>query len=251
MNFTFCGCSLTAGDGLSLEKNDPNNYSNLVSANYNANVKNIAKKGSSNYDIFIAGVNEILFNTPDILFLQWTGLNRHLMHPSLYIEFPIINQDSVTEIKHLDIQFSKKFLKKFVDQFLLLNHNYHNILALINYCKILEKISENKSKIVMINGLLPWTEELIRKDACDDPVNSFSLYTQRLLSVHNLPDEDIKLFFNKIHYGLEEIEKNNWVNMFNSLSKQKIDLGNDNRHPGPKSHQLYANTIITYLEKQQ
>ena len=36
--------------------------------------------------------------------------------------------------------------------------------------------------------------------------------------------------------------------MFDSMTKTLIDFGTDNEHPGPKSHQQYAEMIINYLE---
>ena len=39
--------------------------------------------------------------------------------------------------------------------------------------------------------------------------------------------------------------------MFDSFQSNVIDFGNDNQHPGPESHKLYANQIINYLKEQQ
>lgn len=74
--FTFVGCSFTVGEGLEFEKTDSNNYTNIVVKKYSANILNLAKKGNSNYNIFITALNELLFNTPDKIFIQWSALNR-------------------------------------------------------------------------------------------------------------------------------------------------------------------------------
>ena len=247
MNFTFIGCSFTVGEGLPQEKLDANNYTNIIGEKFNAQVKNLAKSGNSNYNIFMTGVNEILFNCPDVVFLQWSELQRHWVYPDLDTAL-LITANAKVPVNYLDNQFSKTFLKNFVDQFLLLNHDYQNILMLINYCKILETLAKDKCRIVMINGLIPWTKECIDPSAVTNPYENFSTYTKNLLSVDKLPDTDVTIFFNKICNGLMELDKNTWANMFSPMMKHKIDLGTDNLHPGPNSHKQYADMIIKHLE---
>jgi hypothetical protein len=247
--FTFVGCSITRGEGLLNEKLSDDNYANIVGAYFDATVNNLSKSGNSNFNIFITALNELLYNSPDVLFLQWSGLQRHFMYPHLDSEFPIVNCDSVTEISILNSKFSKRTLQQFTKQFLLLNHDYHNILQLLNYCKILETIAGNKIKIININGLLPWTKEILYSVSSIDPAKYFSPYTKDLLSIDLLPDEDIRLFFNKIHTSIKQIDKSNWVNMFENFISLSVDLGSDNAHPGPESHKKVAKMIIDKLNK--
>jgi hypothetical protein len=249
INFTFIGCSITKGVGLSNEEYDKNNYTNIVATHFNAKVKNLSKSGNSNYNIFISGLNQLLYNTPDVLFLQWSGLHRHWLYPDLDIVLPIVNRAPVNEINYLDTVFSKNLLQNFVDQFLLLNHDYHNILKLLNYCKILETVAQDKTKLIFINGLLPWTKEIQHIEALNDPAKNFSAYTKKLLSINLLPDEDIKLFFKKIHHALTQTNKDNWANMFKSISTHCVDFGLDNSHPGPLTHANIAKMIIDKLNK--
>lgn len=246
-NFTFIGCSITKGEGLPDEENDENNYANIVGTYFNAKVKNLSKSGNSNYNIFINALNELLYEKSNILFLQWSGLQRHWIYPDLDLVFPITNLAPKKDLSYLNTKFTKQFLKNFTDQFLLLNHDYHNILQLLNYCKILETIAGDQIKLVYINGLLPWTKEILYRESATDPVKYFSDYTKDLLSIDLLPDEDIDLFFNKIHEGIKQTNKNNWVNMFNNISSLAVDFGLDNLHPGPESHKKVAKLIINKL----
>ena len=63
--WTFVGCSLTVGEGLELEKNDPNNYTNLIINHFgSAKPNNLATRGNSNHNIFFTALNEILFSLP-------------------------------------------------------------------------------------------------------------------------------------------------------------------------------------------
>jgi hypothetical protein len=245
--FTFIGCSLTQGIGLSKEENDENNYANIVGTHFNAKIKNLSKLGNSNYNIFLTALNEILYDKPDAIFLQWSGLQRHWLYPNLDLVFPIINKPPKKDLCYLNTKFTKEFLKKFTDQFLILNHDYHNILQLLNYCRILETITNDQVEIVFINGILPWTKEILYSHSVKDPAKYFSSYTKDLLSTDLLPDQDIELFFNKLYEGIQQLNQNKWVNMFESIVSLAEDFGTDNLHPGIKSHKKIANIIIDKL----
>jgi len=247
--FTFIGCSITKGVGLPDEDLDEKNYANIVSKYFNAEITNLSIGGNSNYNIFMSGLGELLYNRPNTLLIQWSGLQRHWVYPNLDLTFPIVNDNAIKDLNYLDIVFSKKDLQKFVKQFLLLNHDYHNILALLNYCKILETVAHTQTKIIFINGLLPWTKEIQFLQTIDNPAKNFSAYTKNLLSIDKLPDQDIEFFFNKIHNSLSQIDKNNWINMFQSILTLAEDVGTDNLHPGPNTHAKIAQMIINHIDK--
>ena len=170
--FTFIGCSITKGVGLPDEDLDENNYAKIVGNHFDAEINNLSIGGNSNYNIFISGLNELLYSKPDVLLIQWSGLQRHWLYPNLDLTFPIVDDNAIKDLNYLDIVFSKKDLQKFVKQFLLLNHDYHNILALLNYCKILETVAHTQTKIIFINGfLLRWKRI---KTGCIDNIVSCS-----------------------------------------------------------------------------
>lgn len=246
--FTITGCSMTVGVGLLEEKHDPNNYANLVTKNFDAQLNNLAVGGNSNYNIFITAINELLFNTPDVLIVQWSALNRHWMYPGPTMRLPIVGQTVKPPIG-IDQYFTASKLQKFSDQFRLLNHDYHNILSMVNYCKILQTLAQHRCQLVIVNGLLPWTKELQYKQSATDPAKYFSDYTKSLLTIDLLPDEDIVKYFMQLLTGIEELDKKLWVNMFNSFGNIMIDWGLDHAHPGPESHKKYASMIITHLNK--
>jgi len=246
--FTFTGCSFTVGVGLPDEKTDPTNYTNLISAHCNAQSNNLAVGGNSNYNIFMAAVNALLFDTPDILFVQWSELNRHWLYPGPCIKLPIAGQE-MEELIGIDQYFTKDKLQKFSDQFRLLNHDFHNLLSVANYCKILQTLAANKCQVVFINGLLPWTKEIKYKQSATDPAKYFSKYTKSLLTIDQLPDQDIVKHFTQLTEAVGTLDKTLWSNMFDSMMCNVIDRGLDNIHPGPESHKKYASMIINHLEK--
>ena len=55
--------------------------------------------------------------------------------------------------------------------------------------------------------------------------------------------------FLDLNQQLQRINANLWVNMFSSFVENKLDLANDNLHPGPKSHNKLADSIITHITR--
>jgi len=248
MQFTFVGCSFTVGEGLKLEKSDTSNYVNLVGKHYSASINNLAVGGNSNYNIFITALNEILFDPPDKIFVQWSSLNRLWLYPAPDTKLRlshIIKDDYV----YRNMFYSKKELQKFTDTYHILNNDYHNILTLINYCKILTKITKNKTQLIFINGLVPWTREILSLDTMNDFSKKLSNYTKEILEFESRDDIELIDFFTKLNKNICELPQSKWVNMFDSMLKILIDVGTDGEHPGPKSHKLYADMIINYIEE--
>jgi hypothetical protein len=243
--FCFSGCSLTYGEALNDTKE---NYASLVAGSQGAVLKNIAVPGNANNKIFMESMNELLFDTPDVLFVQWSELSRHWLYPALDLEFPI-TAGIRNDLKYLDFFLPQQQAKEFIDMFRYLNHDYHNILLLINYCKILELMAQDKCRLIFINGLIPWTPELRYPESVRDPHRYFSEYTKKLLCIDQLPDNDITKFFQAISTEIVKLDKSKWINMFSTIMAGAVDLATDNIHPGPVTHQNLANNIIKHLTK--
>jgi hypothetical protein len=245
-NFTFIGCSFTVGEGLALEKNDYSLYANIVAKNYSANVTNLSVKGNSNYNIFITALKELLFNTPDKLFVQWSALNRLWLHPGPDTELFLAHTVS-SDYVYRDTTYSKKQLQEFANTYHILNHDYKNLLDLIDYCNILTKITN--CQIIFINGLVPWTQEILNKTTAKNFAKNLSEYSKEVLEFDARDDEEITKFFVSLNNAVLSLDQSRWVNMFDSMVKTQVDSGNDKAHPGSKSHQLYAEMIIKYLNE--
>ena len=246
--FTFIGCSLTVGEGLEFEKTDPNNYTNIVVKKYLANVLNLAKKGNSNYNIFITALNEILFNTPDKIFVQWSGLKRLWLYPGPDTEL-FLSHTVDEDYTYRDVLYKKKHLQKFTDDYHILAHDYNNLLTIINYSNILTELSKNKTQLIFINGLIPWTEDFSKLGTVTNYDKQLSDYTKSIIEFDTRDDADIQQFLFKLEKEFNSLDRTLWVNMFDSMRANCIDAENENFHPGPKSHALYAEMIIKYLEE--
>jgi hypothetical protein len=171
------------------------------------------------------------------------------MHPALDLRLPITAGYSYSDLNYLDFHYPKEKVKSFIEQFLFLNCDYQNLLDVLEYCKILQELAESKTQLVMLNGILPITQEMQYLQSVTDPAKNFSQYTKELINVDLLPDEDIAKFFTKIVNGINRLDKSIWPNMFSSFANNIIDYGSDKLHPGTNSHKQYADMIIKHLKQ--
>ena len=246
MKFTFTGCSFTVGEGLALEKADKSNYCNRVGEHYLADVTNLGQKGNSNYNIFMSAVNEMLTLKPDMLFVQWSGLNRQWLYPGPNTHV-IVSAEPQADYTYRDLKFSRSQLQFFADQYQLLNHDFQNIITVVNYSNILSKLGN----VTFINGLLPWHKDIADLQTLTNPAEQFSKYTKNLLDFDTRDDRELTELFLELYKNIQTLNPELWVNMFNSMYSNIVDTGTDDRHPGPNSHKQYAEMIIKYLEERK
>jgi hypothetical protein len=129
-----------------------------------------------------------------------------------------------------------------------MNHDYHSLRVLVNYCKILETFAKIRTQIIFINGLVPWTSEICNMESTSDYMKNLSDYTKQILELDYRDDSELNKLFTTLYQEINSLNFDNWPNMFESFRDLAIDRGNDRKHPGPASHKLYANKIINYLE---
>ena len=246
MKFTFTGCSFTVGEGLALEKADRDNYCNRVGEHYLAGVTNLGQKGNSNYNIFMSAINEIQNNKPDMLFVQWSGLNRQWLYtgPDTHL---VVSAAPQSDYVYRDLKLSKSQLQFFANQYQLLNHDFKNILSVVNYSNILSKLGN----VTFINGLLPWHNDLADLNSLSNPAERFSKYTKNILDFDTRSNGELTTLFLELYKHIQTLNPELWVNMFDSMYSNIIDIGTDDRHPGPNSHTQYAEMIIKYLEERK
>jgi hypothetical protein len=106
----------------------------------------------------------------------------------------------------------------------------------------------NKSDLTFVNGLLNWTPEILDISALSNMAKNFSEYTKEILEFNSRDDDELIEFYNKLNSAASALDTKQWPNMFTSLISLRNDVGTDDSHPGPKSHKLYADMIINYLE---
>jgi hypothetical protein len=243
----FNGCSFTVGEGFPVEQRDLYIYDRLISKKFNFTRTNIAVSGSSNYKIFLRSAEALSSGHFDIVFSQWSSLNRIWLSPGPDSEF-FLNDKKFPDFKYRNIYLSPQKKQEFQNTLLILNHDYQNLLDLVDYCNILDDLAKlNNVKSVYINGLLPWQTDLIAP-----LTNNFecllSDYSKEILDFKNRDDKEILLFFTQLQKKIKLLNKKNWVNQFESMQFLSTDNGPEGHHPGIKSHQLMADLITSYLE---
>lgn len=70
----------------------------------------------------------------------------------------------------------------------------------------------------------------------------YTYYTKKILNIANRDDDEIYALYNKIHSeynSIGGIQESRWLNLYNSLGKNKIDVNSDRIHPGYESNQKY------------
>jgi len=242
----FNGCSFTVGEGFDVNQRDQYIYDRLVSRECGFEQSNIAEGGSGNYEIFMRSARALQQDF-DILFIQWSALNRIWLYPGPDCKW--YSNDGYDEFHYREIKLDKPSKKIFENTLLMMNHDYHNISKLVDYCSILERLSEHHGKTVIhINGMVPWTNDLT-KPLLTDLSQSLSEYTKGILDFDYRDDQEIIQLFCSLQQKFAELNQSRWVNLFNSFYSDTIDHGPQGHHPGIKSHEIMAQKIVHYLAR--
>ncbi len=251
-NVCWNGCSFTVGEGFSESIRDSYIYDRLISKEFNFKSTNIAVSGSSNLEIF-KRTAQIIYNNNfyDIIFVQWSALNRIWFRPGPDCCF-FLNDERYPDFRYRDIYLNAPTKTKLKETLLLLNHDYHNILDLIDYCCAIECMAKTANvKVVFINGLVPWTKELSQPLDHSDLNKSLSDYTKFLLDFGTRDDPEIVAFFQQLQQKFSLLNKDLWVNLFESMHNNTLDTGPQGHHPGILSHRATADKISQYLIRNQ
>jgi hypothetical protein len=223
----FGGCSITMGAGFDQEKLDSRIYANLV-----GNADNNAEGGSSNLKIFTQTAKALLDRRHTVYFVQWSALHRHWVYPSPKHGFYI---GSYADQNLTD--------KNFVAQYQLLNHDYSNIMSLIDYTRILQQMADDAGRdIWFINGMIPWTEDML----VGGPPSKYAKSLYRDLD--NIETTD---FEERLRNNLELIDWNQWINPWHSIQSMQQDNAPLDDHPGPQTHKKIANMINQRIDTQR
>jgi hypothetical protein len=242
------GCSLTWGEGFDDHDREIYVYDRVVCKHLDWYHKNFAKPGASNNLIFSVASQQLLTGNFDKVFVQWSALNRVWFFPGPDAEF-FVNDESNRDFVYRELCIDSKAKKKFQDLLLVLNHDYNNILQLIDYCRILDIMAKHVGcDVFFINGLVPWTKDLEHEIDNQDLDNQFSSYTKDILDFSHRDDNENIKFFKILQEKFNLMPKHRWINLFESMYAQRIDLGPLGHHPGIRSHAMMAKNIIDFLK---
>lgn len=226
----FGGCSITMGAGYPAQQQDHRIYPNIVATAMNTRADNQAEGGSSNLKIFTCAAKALLNRQHDAYIVQWSALHRHWVYPSPKQGFYI---GSFTDENIVD--------QKFVAQYQLLNHDYSNIMSLVDYTRILQQMADDAgADIWFVNGMVPWTENMLTGES--DSGYSLSLY-------QGLTKDEITDYQERLQNNLELIDWQQWINPWTSIADMQIDNAPLDAHPGPNTHTKVADMILEVIDK--
>ena len=266
MRILISGCSFPAGIGLQ----NPNEcVDKIIAKEIDADVDNISVAGRNNEEIFLYTQLQLIKSAYDRVYVFWTSSPRYKFYPELdFYPYPLHispagskawQQTTGQYLERLEKINSNEGLKikkpeQLFNTILLLNHDWHWIMNIVKYTTIL---ADNLG-VRFINSICPWDkgfwplfEKLDGKEFTPDQLTP---YAQQLLNVSNRDDIQINKIFqtNMIteYKRIGNIQTNRWLNLENSWNRNKQDLGSDNMHPGPNSHQWMAKLILKDLGHQ-
>lgn len=250
MNFAFVGCSLTFGEGFPEELRDQYIYDRLVSRYFDASETNFGSPGASNYKIFMRAAQALKSRKFDIVFVQWSPINRLWLSPGPETHW-FVNDVKNSSFRYRDLYVSPKELLALQNLLLLFNHDYQNLLDLIDYCSFLEILAKQaRSKLVFINGCILWKDDF-NNPLGPDLATCLSDYSKIILDFDNRPDDEVIKYFTKLQTKFKDIDQNLWVNIFDAVVNNRIDTGPQGHHPGIKWHAWVADLIIAHVNAKE
>ena len=227
MKFHFNGCSITQGAGFTDGGNDTRIYPNLVSDDH----INDANGGSSNLKIFLHSSKAILDNLADVYIVQWSALHRHWVYPAPD-QGIMFAETKLGDSKTREGDPNPLFLSKMIAQYQLLNHDYGNIMQLIDFCRILQDQAKSHNvQLLFINGLVTWSDQVD--------------YIKELVRD---ADSDHDRFVEQMQNNMELVDWDKWIDPFNNMYERRLDEAEDNLHPGPQTHKQIAKLIKDKLK---
>jgi hypothetical protein len=271
----FTGCSLTAGNGWvdlppadsqGIEcKDHPDLWVNLCHSELaqlkDLNLINLGQGGASNAEIFkntVSAISEYQHNI-NTIFCQWTAMPRYTFNVGFELwrtsETTIPDARSKTDVNLSNgTKWDRKYLDDLLDRFLVLHHLHYEIINVVTYSNILQRLAKSFSiKLYFINGICPWDQDYFTRLNNVLPENYTTFTKNEILEINSRSDEDIFKLYNKLHTDYDDaggIYPTQWINLYSSMVDNRIDVNYDKKHPGTKSNQIYFKQIKKFLETQ-
>lgn len=243
LNVAFCGCSLTRGDGFDLADQDQC-YPALLQQQLRLHTENLSVSGASNHMIFLQAAGALQTGQFDMVICQWSALNRLWFSPGPQCWYYATGDDR-DSFEYRDLRFDRGQKCALENMVRLLNHDYQNILTLIDYVNIVDDLADHHDcQVVHVNGLVPWTPDMANSLSNFDDL---SAYTRELVDFDHRDDAEIQQLLEPLRRKFSTLRQQRWVNLWQSFHSLSTDLGPQGHHPGPQSHAHMAQLILQYI----
>lgn len=257
----FTGCSYTSGTGFTYtEKETPGLWVNLLHKKNEflkgTKLVNASSGGRSNANIFADTVKCLLtLEDVEYVFVAWTSWPRYelLLGIETYNTRQLVSPGCPMIDHNINgVTYSAAYLTKIRDRFTSLDHPHNEIVNLIGYTNTLIKLSKLKDvKLFFVNALCLWDSNYFTKLENRTPAD-FTAYTRTLLSTDNRDDDEIFKLYNRLHSDYENagsIQSDHWLNLYNSLRSNQIDVNDDCVHPGYESNKIFSDLLNSSLNQ--
>lgn len=249
ITIAFAGGSIPLGIGFKDADQSPEIYPQIVATHLNSKLINLGIVGGNNYEIFMSACKCLLENTLDIIVVEWNTFQRYRFHPLPDSSLFVSSHETTETYTNNRVPLAKTDLNMLQKLTLLCNHDYQHILTLVDYCNILVRLAGAETKVIFLNGHIPWEKDLLNTySKHSDLFAELSEYTKSVIEFDTRGDKEIQQLLTDLTARVQTLDKKLWPNMFDSFTQQKVDVLADGVHPGPKSHALYADMIIKHLE---
>lgn len=273
----FSGCSYTAGNGwLDIKseesgkievKDSPHLWVNLC---HNSNLGfnnlemiNVGRGGASNTDIFVNTIRAItnFGDVIDTIFCQWTSGPRYNWNVGFELWDTSENFGHNTQqLRKHDVNlnkgdtWSRKYINDLTDRLRALHHLHWEILKVVDYSHVIYTLAKKQgiTNVFFINGLCPWDQNYFVElhNVCPETYTEFTKH--EILNMSSRDDQDIFELYKLAHKHYNDsggIDSENWINLYDSFNKNRIDTNYDQQHPGIKSNILYYKMIRDRLKE--
>jgi len=273
----FAGCSYTAGNGWADIKADestkievkdsPHLWVNLchnrIERFSTLDLINVGRGGASNTDIFQNTVREMVThgNKIDTVICQWTSMPRYNWNVGFEL------WDTSENLGHNQIQLRKhdvnlnrgdtwprEYVVDLTNRLRVMHHLHWEILKVVDYSNIICRLAQQLGidHVFFINGLCPWDQNYFVELDNVKP-EAYTEFTKTdILNIDTRDDADILKLYKLAHQHYQErggIDSSNWINLYDSFHKKRIDTNFDKEHPGEKSNMLYYEMIAQRLKE--
>jgi hypothetical protein len=244
MKIAFFGGSNVSGGGFASGPADPRIYPNHF-AGLGHQIYNGGIDGGNASEIFLNAQRYLIDNDCDLAVIEWNSYTRFRFKAAPNVEISVSNRPIKYPQSTFLPPFSQKDLQKFQKILMMMSHDYHKILDIIDYCIFLSWICEKKNtKLVMLDDIF-WSPDMFQDH---DDLSSMSDLAKQMLDFDLRSDTELRELLSVMKRSFSRLELSQWLNLFRRLQDHKLDVADDDIHFGPATHAYIAEMIMDRIK---
>jgi hypothetical protein len=242
----FVGCSFTADSGFTPENQPKYHWPHLFCQQTGYQLINYAIGGMSNDEIFLRTIEAVTNSDYDLVVVMWSEVDRKWAYFSdnNIDDFTILNKGDLKGFNS-ESAAASDYTKLHYSYF---NNRYVNIKQWLQQCLALEKVLKHlKIPFIFAKGFENDINKLNNVTYTNGFNNIGSL--ENLFDFDNRPDDYILSKLKVLQMLVHAQDNTKWVNLIGpSFHSMKVDLADDNKHPGPNTNQDFLNILNNFYK---